>query len=778
MSTSAFISSANFALPTTLGSISIQNITGNYTYFTVTRTGGGLSDYTSSVLNYPTNSFTDPTTLNNNSMYVYIITPTNNSVVGNAFRGITNLFTNLPNGMIYTLASAPTLTYNGNGCSKNTISFTFTGGSYTNLSVQIPSGTLIAKTTVSPYTGGSFGVNTQNTCYVYAINGDNYGGLTAVGTGTNVTASSRSVNVCTWASAPTLTYNTAGSSISAISFTYSGGTFSSLSIQTTLGTQIDTSIVSPYTSTSIYSINQQITYYACPVNALGYYSTSTNYATVNVCTWASCNAPTFASTTSSGTTLTTTGTFSKVLINYSGAIITPVSGTTFTGTNTYTQAYTDMPTSTAYTFVCFPVNALNYQSSNSASAGVTTSAGAATFGIALFNSGGRISAIGTNTNSDTIGGWAISTGGKVVLYFIGNPNALANAGGTNQVYMNDGNFGTTFTNINSKLANFWTGAGGRVISIGVTNDGNTIVIFMWYTGTAGNTATQSGQPAWYVSTNGTSGSSGSTFTSYIGATGTVTFGIQVGQGQCTFSSDNQWCFATSYGGNGTQSVFRNTNASNFTAWTSYRFLSNNGPMTSIICLNTNASIMYCTGGWYGGTTLMKSTDTGVTWSNIASGVLLSGYATNWVGCDSTGNIVYCTLLWDGVSYRSRMFKSINAGLTWSEVTLPFVTTNWCSGFAIDSTGNNIVLLNGGGGGVNSNAGSGINPSSATGLYISTNGGTNWTTTTGYPTAYNPSYPSGIWADSTFTVFALNSSSQNGIPGAFGMVASFGQGRLF
>ena len=1053
------ITAASFVLPTALGSISIQGITGTYTSFTVSRTGGGLANFTSTIQNFPTNSFTDPTALNNNSQYTYTITPTNNGVAGTTFSAITNTRTGLSNGLIYSLASAPTLTYNGAGSSTSAISFTFTGGSYTNLSVQFPSGTFIATTTVSPYTGGSFGANTQNTYYVFAINGDNYGGLTAVGTGTNVAASSTSVNVCTWASAPTLSYNGAGSSTSAISFTYSGGTFNSLSIQTTLGSQIDTSTVSPYTSPSIYSINQQITYYACPVNALGYYSTSTNYASVNVCTWASaptlsyngagsstsaisftysggtfnslsiqttlgsqidtstvspytspsiysinqqityyacpvnalgyyststnyasvsvctqaniiaavfvtpsvlgrifngtstltgitgtftsyiltrtggsqgtytlsgqsgstvtdtttgltnntaytytltpvnqlnyngtvftsitgsttagiiytlasatmtptlvnasgsatsvymswtntgyssiriqntttsgtistyttgsgtttynsnsvsalstntqytytftavngdgnflvgttsttlgtctwasCNAPTFASTTSTGTTLTDTGTFSKVLINYSGGTASPASGTTVTGTNTVTQAYTTMASSTPYTFVCFPVNALNYQSSNSASAAVTTSAGGATFGTALFNSGGRISSIGTNTANATIGTWAISTGGKVVLYFIGNVQATATGGGTNQVYMNDGNFGTTFTNINSKLANFWTGTGGKVLAIGVTNDGTRIVIFMYYTGTAGNTATASASPAWYVATNGTSGSSGVTFTLYTGATGTVSF-LGPGQGQCVFSSDNNWCFATPLNGNYNQSFYRNTTAGNFTAWTGYLFSSGNGPIIAPFCLNSNASIMYCCGGWFGGTTLMKSTNTGVAWSQIASGVLSTGYATNCVGCDSTGNIVYCTTLWTG-AYTSRMYKSTNTGTTWAEVTLPFGTGNWVSWFVVDSTGNNIVLLNGGTGGSGPCRGNGINPTTVTGLYISTNGGTSWSTTTGYPTTYNPSYPSGIFADSTFTVFGLCTSSSSAQLASFGMLTSIGVGRLF
>ena len=125
-----------------------------------------------------------------------------------------------------------------------------------------------------------------------------------------------------------------------------------------------------------------------------------------------------------------------------------------------------------------------------------------------------------------------------------------------------------------------------------------------------------------------------------------------------------------------------------------------------------------------------------------------------------------------------MFKSTNAGSTWAEVTLPFGSTNWVSWFEIDSTGNNIVILNGGAGNANSNRGSGINPTTVTGLYISTNGGTNWTATTGYPTTYNPSFPSGIFSDSTFTVFGLCTSSSTSALASFGMLSSFGEGRLF
>ena len=651
----AFFTSANFAIPSSLGSITIQNITGNYTSFTVSRTGGGLGNYTSPTQTYPINSFTDPTVLINNAQYTYTITPTYNSVTGTAFSGITNLMTNVQNGQIYslatvtglaatsngaggnfnqisftytgtnngtsnnytslsiqypagneiarsnfvlgsntftanvsyspntqyihsiyavngdgllnntaatittctwaqftsasfiapsalttntisigtvagagswtsytifrgpfggsltslataqtnqtysdtnalsnntrysyalyatnslgytstipftnitnpnnagvpgsiyTLAAAPTLTYNGAGSSTTAISFTFTGGSYTNLSVQYPSGTFIATTTTSPYTGGSFGTNVQNTYSVFAINGDGYGGLTSAGVGTNVGAASTSVSVCTWASAPTLTYNGPVSSTSTISFTYSGGTFTSLSIQTTLGTPLGTSTTSPYTSPSIYTANQSIIFYACPVNALGYYSTSSNYASVSTCTWGSCNAPTFGSTTSSGTTLTDTGTFSKVYITYSGGTASPASGTTVTGTNTVTQGYTTMTAGT-YTFNCFPVNALSYQSSNSASAGVTipVSQPAVTGGTLIgyysfYTSVTDLPSPGNGTApSITSGGASISSlqtkfGAGSLLFPTGTFN-----------YMTLGTY--TFTNNNSFSIAFW-----------------------------------------------------------------------------------------------------------------------------------------------------------------------------------------------------------------------------------------------------------------------------------------------------------------------------------
>ena len=88
-------------------------------------------------------------------------------------------------------------------------------------------------------------------------------------------------------------------------------------------------------------------------------------------TLASCIAPTFASTTTTGTTLTCTGTFSKVNVTYSGTG-NPASDTLLTGTNSVSQAYTGMMSSTSYTFTCAPVNGDNYQSTVTSSGSTTT----------------------------------------------------------------------------------------------------------------------------------------------------------------------------------------------------------------------------------------------------------------------------------------------------------------------------------------------------------------------------------------------------------------------
>jgi hypothetical protein len=599
------ITAASFSSPTyvtviTNASIIIGSVTGNFTSYIVGRTGGSQGTFTST--SQTGASYTDPTTLTANVQYTYTITPYIGGIAGNPFTNIVNPNNGSTPGKIYTLASPPTLAYSGATSSTSQISFTFAGGSYTNLSVQFPLGTFITATTTSPYTGGSYSANTQNTYYVYAINGDSYGGLTAASTGTNVTACSASVSVCTLATANTptfsgtgsgtttlgcigafsstfvtyspttgnpasgsavstssantisqvyntlnsgvtytfnvypvnalsypasatgtnfttntvaipvsavitaasfssptalgqivissitgtftsftvsrtggsqgaftstvqtftntgsytdptsltantqytytitptnsgttgsvftaitnpktgttagtiytlaspatlaLTYAGATSTTTAVSFTWIGtaNNFATLSIQTStsaatgvLSTPAYNAATQTYTTGASYTANQSVTLYVFAVNVDGIGSgVAAAQGSVSTCTWGSCNAPTFSSTTATGTTLACGGTFSKVYITYSGAG-SPASGTTVTGTNTITQAYTTMTSNTAYTFVCYPINALDYLSSNSASAGVSTSAAA---------SSGRVwVAVGQGSDTTTVG---------------------------------------------------------------------------------------------------------------------------------------------------------------------------------------------------------------------------------------------------------------------------------------------------------------------------------------------------------------------------------------
>jgi hypothetical protein len=292
-----YISSANFAAPSALSRITIQNIVGNYASFTVTRTGGGLANYTSPVQNFPVNSFTDPTVLTNNSQYTYTITPVIGGTSGIAFTAIVNPNNAGSPGKIYTLATVSGLNpvYSDASSSISSVYITWSNNGYTTL--------YLANTTKG---------------------GGNY---TASGT----------------------TYNS-----------------------TTNGS-----------SDSNLTTNTQYTYTFSCRNGDGYYvANSACQTTVNTCTWASCNAPTFSNTTATGTTLSDTGIFTSVYITYSGGTASPASGTTVTATNTISQNYTSM-TSTAYTFVCYPVNALGYQSSNSASATVTPTASSARVWVAV-----------------------------------------------------------------------------------------------------------------------------------------------------------------------------------------------------------------------------------------------------------------------------------------------------------------------------------------------------------------------------------------------------------
>jgi hypothetical protein len=276
---SSIITSASFITPTTGGQISIGSISGTYTSFNITRTGGTQGTF--AAIGQTGTSYTDPTVLTNNTQYTYTITPVANGVNSTTFTAITNPNNGSTPGSIYTLATVTglNLTYSGATSSVNSVYITWTNNGYTTL--------YLANTTKS---------------------------------GARYTASG-------------IFYNSTTNGSSDLSL----------------------------------NVNTQYTYTFTTQNGDGYYvSNPTCQATVVACTWGTCTAPTFSGTTTTGTTLACTGTFSGIYITFSGGSATPTSGTTVTGTNSISQTYTGMSLTTPYTYVCYPVNANGYTSSNSA----------------------------------------------------------------------------------------------------------------------------------------------------------------------------------------------------------------------------------------------------------------------------------------------------------------------------------------------------------------------------------------------------------------------------
>jgi hypothetical protein len=471
------ISSASFSSPTALGQIVIGTISGLYSTFNIYRTGGTQGAYSDT--SQTGTSFTDPTALTNNTQYTYTITPVNPTNTGTAYTAITNPNAVTP-GKIYTLGSPANLglTYSGANSSTTTVYFTWTNSGYSSIRLQ---NTTIANGTVTTYTSASATVlyNSSGKDTLPAVNGSyTYTATVVNGDGYYVNGSpcQTTLATCTWASAPTLTYNGSGCSTTQISFTFSGGAYTNLSVQYPTGTEITKTTTSPYTG-GAFSANQQVTYYVYPINALSYLSS--NGSSVAVCTMASVDTPAFSSTTSAGTTLACTGTFSKVYITYTGTEATPASGTTVTGTNTISQGYTGVTAGT-YVFSCFPVNALNYQSTTSTSNSVIipSAAVATTYSTPTSVTMGSIICKTTSTSFSTL----FVIAGNCTITFGANYNAtvfMVAGGGSGGGAGNSGAGGggggaavlitTTFTA--GTVYTFTVGTGGASVNGGGSSTG-------------------------------------------------------------------------------------------------------------------------------------------------------------------------------------------------------------------------------------------------------------------------------------------------------------------
>ena len=275
----AYISSADFASPTTISKITIQNITGSYESFTVTRKGGGLGDYTSSTQNFPINSFTDPTTLENNTQYTYTITPAIARRNGITFTTINNPNNGFTPGNIYTLANVSGLNpvYSGASSSISSVYITWSNNGYTTLylnnTTQGGGNYKASGTYYNSTTNGSIDSNlTANTQYTYTFsccNGDGYYVANS--------ACQTTVNTCTWGycNAPTFfnTYTTRTSLVctglfNQVYITYSGGSASPASGIKNYGPNSTGQDYTSMTNTVTY------TFVCYPVNLLGYLSSN------------------------------------------------------------------------------------------------------------------------------------------------------------------------------------------------------------------------------------------------------------------------------------------------------------------------------------------------------------------------------------------------------------------------------------------------------------------------------------------------------------------------
>jgi len=282
------IYAATFTNSTSLGTISLNSIAGNFSYYKVSRTGGTQGSYTST--NQTLSTFTDPTALSNNIQYTYTITPYNvSNIAGTIFTNIINPNNAGNPGKIYTLmpvtglnptradssssVSSVYINWINNGYSSLYLANTTkSGGNYT------ASGTAYNSTT----NGSSDSSLTANTTYTYTFSTRNGDGYFAASSVCQIT-----VNTYTWANCNTPTFTVASSSavnilcsgaFSQVIITFSGGAASPGSGTTFTGTN---SINQQFTSVS----NSATYIFTCqPVNSVGYASSNTTSVTAVIAT--------------------------------------------------------------------------------------------------------------------------------------------------------------------------------------------------------------------------------------------------------------------------------------------------------------------------------------------------------------------------------------------------------------------------------------------------------------------------------------------------------------
>ena len=285
---------ATFLTPTQPKTNSMQ-INGQFETYTVDRYLGSTLQYTSSARTASTfvdssaNTdyiFSTPALLDN-TLYKYVITPTYLGVLQKPARPKGGS----GGGLVCTLASISglTLSYNGAGSSKTSVSFTSAGtnNTYKSIIIQDPSGTVLSSHnypngtfTTSTFTGSSLAINSLYTFKVYVLNN--------AGIGNNNSACLATIQTCTYATIAAPTF----SDVSYASLTVTAsGSYNSANIYITgPATALNNNTTSPIGyetpangSNGLYSllssagvkysglnINSTLTFTLTPVNKLNY----------------------------------------------------------------------------------------------------------------------------------------------------------------------------------------------------------------------------------------------------------------------------------------------------------------------------------------------------------------------------------------------------------------------------------------------------------------------------------------------------------------------------
>jgi hypothetical protein len=363
------ITAATFASPTALKQIVIGSITGKYTTFDVTRTGGTEGTFTDP--GKTGTSYTDPTTnLTNNTQYTYTILPINAGSKGTVFTAITNPNNSGTPGKIYTLADANNTSagqrYALGGSNK--VAVGWQTGVYSKI--------FLANTTKGGPTFDATAKNGQyvsdgsskdsaadlspNTQYTYTLTCENGDGIKVANVGEATYAP------FTWGVCNTPTTSSPGDRSVTITCT---GTFSKCKFEYSGGTGgtpgSGTTIVGTDSASQTYTnldYNATYSFYCSPVNGANYVSNNTSTA-VTFTTLSTPAKPSSAPTVSvavGGTTITVT------LTAVAGATSYTVTNDTVTNSGTTLTAQTITTTSATFTGVAGYGYTFKYTATNAA----------------------------------------------------------------------------------------------------------------------------------------------------------------------------------------------------------------------------------------------------------------------------------------------------------------------------------------------------------------------------------------------------------------------------